>query len=107
MKYSIIQFLGKQYIIQPGFWYDLPYLKSSNLNDFIFINKILLLNINNYIQIGYPFLKNIFIIGKIIKKKVKNKKIIILKTKPKKNYTKKKGYNSIFTRIKFDLLNNI
>ena len=107
MNYAIIQFLGKQYLIQPNFWYDIPYIKRLNLNNLIFLNKILFLSLNNFIQIGYPYLKNIFIIGKIIQQKIKSKKILILKFKPKKHYKRIKGYRSVYTRLKIDFINKI
>jgi large subunit ribosomal protein L21 len=107
MNYAIIQFLGKQYLIQPNFWYDFPYIKKGNLDDLIFLKKILFLSLNNIIQIGYPYLKNIFIIGKIIQQKIKSKKILILKFKPKKHYKRIKGYRSFYTRLKIDFINKI
>jgi large subunit ribosomal protein L21 len=99
MKFLIAYLLGKQYLFQSNFWYDIPYLKNIKVGDYILIKKILFLNINNNIQLGYPYLNNINIYGKVIKQKIKSKKIIILKTKPKKNYTRKKGYSSLYTRI--------
>lgn len=104
MNFSIVQLLGKQYLFQLNFWYDIPYLKNFKIGDYLIIKKILFLNINNIIQIGYPYLNNTYIYAKIIKQKIKSKKILILKTKPKKNYTRLKGYSSIYTRI---LINNI
>jgi len=107
MKYIILQLLGKQYLFQPNFWYDITFLKKSKKNNYLLINKILLLNINNIIQIGYPYLNNIFIIAKILKEKIKTKKILILKFKRKKKYKRLKGYKSYFTRIKIETLKNL
>ena len=97
MNYAIVQLLGKQYLIQPNFWYNIPYIKNKKVGDLILLKKILFLNINNKIQIGYPYLKNIYIVAKIINQKIKTKKLIILKTKPKKHYTRTKGYKSLCT----------
>ena len=102
MKYAIIKLLNKQYIIQQNYWYNIPYLKNFKMNNIILLNKILLININNNIQIGYPYIKNCYIIAKIINQKIKDNKIIILKTKPKKNYTRVKGYSSFYTQIKIN-----
>jgi len=96
--YSIIQIEGKQILIKPNYWYDFNLKKDININDFIFFNKILLFKKLNTIQLGYPFLLNSIIIGKVIQK-IKSIKITILKTKPKKNYTRTKGYREIYTRI--------
>ena len=106
MNYAIVQILGKQHIVQPNFWYDFSFIKNSKIQNFILFNKILLINNNNQIQIGYPFILNSCIFGKIIKVKSKIKKIIILKTKPKKNYRRIKGYRSFLTRILINSLFN-
>ena len=66
MNYAIVQLLGKQFIIQPTFWYDFPFIKNSKIQNFILLNKILLINNNNQIQLGYPFILNSCIFGKIL-----------------------------------------
>ncbi len=99
MKYAIIQVSGKQYIIKPGFWYDIDFIKKLKKGNLIYLNKILLLKNNEKIQVGKPFLKNIKIIVKFIKH-IKGPKMLILKTKPKKNYTRKYGFRKLYTRIK-------
>jgi large subunit ribosomal protein L21 len=107
MKYIIAELLGKQYLFQSNFWYDIPFLKCVKLNDYLLINRILLINLNNIIQIGYPYINNVFIISKILKKKIKSKKILILKFKRKKKYKRLKGYKSYFTRIIIKELSNL
>ena len=84
MKYAIAQTSGKQFLLKPGQWYDVDYIKNVNLGDFISIKKILFFRKNNAIQLGEPFLEKSEIPAKIIQQ-VKGKKIIVLKTKPKKN----------------------
>jgi large subunit ribosomal protein L21 len=105
MKYAIAQTSGKQLLIKPGQWYDIDFIKKGNLGDFIYLNKILLFRDENRIQIGKPFLPNSKISAKIIQQ-VKGKKITILKTKPKKNYTRTRGHRQLYTRIQIDNLNN-
>jgi large subunit ribosomal protein L21 len=101
MNYAIIYISGKQYIIKPNYWYDfninnsLDYLKP---NTSFFFKRILLLKKNGKIQIGQPFLLNVVIVGKILQK-IKKKKIIIVKTKPKKKYTRKHGHRQMYSRI--------
>jgi large subunit ribosomal protein L21 len=74
------------------------------LGDFIYLNKILLFKNNKKIQLGEPFLTNSYISAKIIQQ-VKGPKIIVLKTKPKKKYTRTQGHRQSYTRIQIDLLN--
>ncbi len=100
---AIIQISGKQIFIKTGQWYDIDYINKAFVGDYIAINNILFINKLNKIQIGTPILKNIKIFAKIIQQ-VKSNKITILKTKPKKNYTRKYGHRKILTRV---LIENI
>jgi large subunit ribosomal protein L21 len=104
MKYAIAQTSGKQFLVKPGQWYDVDFIKDANIGDFIYLNKILLLRNNNKIQIGQPFLENSQIPAKIIQQ-VKGKKITVLKTKPKKKYTRTRGHRQSYTRVQIDNLN--
>ena len=52
MKYAIAQTSGKQFLLKPGQWYDVDYIKNVNLGDFISIKKILFFRKNNAIQLG-------------------------------------------------------
>jgi len=101
MKYAIAQTSGKQFLLKPGQWYDVDYIKNVNLGDFISIKKILFFRKNNAIQLGEPFLEKSEIPAKIIQQ-VKGKKIIVLKTKPKKKYTKTLGHRQPYTRFQID-----
>lgn len=98
MNYVIIQVSGKQYIVKPGRWYNIDFLSNSAINDILFIQKILLIKSNNKIQIGKPFLTNAVLPVRIIAQP-KGNKLNVLKTKPKKGYTRTLGHRSKYTRI--------
>jgi large subunit ribosomal protein L21 len=104
MNYAIVQTSGRQFLVKPGKWYDIDLIKETNLGDIILLNKILLIKNENKIQFGQPFLNFCQLPAKIIQE-VKGKKIIILKTKPKKNYTRTKGHRQGYTRVQIDNLN--
>lgn len=101
MKYAISQISGKQQVVKPGHWYDIDFIKNTKTGDFLLLTRILLLKNNNKIQLGYPFLSLSKIPAKIIQE-VKSKKIMVLKTKPKKHYTRKKGHKQKYTRIQIN-----
>ena len=103
MKYAIAQTSGKQFLLKPGQWYDIDFIKNGNLGDFIYLNKILFFRNNEKIQLGKPFLEESLIPAKIIQQ-VKGKKITVLKTKPKKKYTRTRGHRQAYTRV---LIENI
>nr|YP_010903387.1 ribosomal protein L21 [Hypnea cryptica]WCH55840.1 ribosomal protein L21 [Hypnea cryptica] len=97
MNYAIIEASGKQLWIEEGKFYDLNYIPSEP-GDLIHLNKILLVNNNNKVQIGNPCLKSIRIKAKILRH-VKGKKITVFKVKPKKNNKSKKGHRQKLTRL--------
>ena len=101
MKYVIAQTSGKQFLFKPGEWYDIDLIKDGELGDFISLNKILLFKNETKVQIVQPFLTS-QIPAKIIQQ-VKGKKITVLKTKPKKKYTRTKGHRQAYTRIQIEL----
>ncbi len=98
MKYAIIQISGKQFIVKPGYWCDIDFLKNTKPGENLLINKILFFKNIDKIQIGKPFLVKSFLLAKILKH-VKGNKITVLKTKPKKKYTRTKGHKQLYTRI--------
>jgi large subunit ribosomal protein L21 len=97
MKYVIAQTSGKQFLFQPGEWYDVDLIPNAKVGDFVSLNKILLFKNETKIQIGQPFLTS-QIPAKILQG-VKGKKITVLKTKPKKKYTRTRGHRQSYTRI--------
>ena len=101
MKYAIAQTSGKQFLLKPGQWYDVDFINNGNLGDFIYLNKILFFRKENQIQLGKPFLENSQLAAKIVQQ-VKGKKITVLKTKPKKNYTRTRGHRQSYTRVQID-----
>ena len=104
MKYAIAQTSGKQFLLKPGQWYDVDFIRDANIGDFIYLNKILFFRNENRIQLGQTFLEKSQIPAKIIQQ-VKGKKLTVLKTKPKKKYTRTRGHRQPYTRVQIDNLN--
>ena len=104
MKYAIAQTSGKQFLVKPGKWYDIDFISNVKEGDIIYLNKILFFRNENKVQIGKPFLTNSQIPAKIIQQ-IKGPKITVLKTKPKKRYTRTKGHRQLYTRVQIDSLN--
>ena len=104
MKYAIAQTSGKQFLVKPGQWYDIDFIKDGKVGDFIYLNKVLFFRNGNKVQLRKPFLNESKIPAKIIQQ-VKGKKITVLKTKPKKRYTRTRGHRQPYTRVQIDTLN--
>jgi large subunit ribosomal protein L21 len=101
MKYAIAQTSGKQFLLKPGEWYDVDLIKNGKIGDFFYFKKILFFRNEKKIQLGKPFLVNSQIPGKIIQQG-KGAKITVLKTKPKKKYTRTRGHRQLYTRVQID-----
>jgi large subunit ribosomal protein L21 len=98
MKYAIAQTSGKQFVFQPSYWYDVDLIQPAELGDFLFLGKVLLLKRQQSLQVGKPFLTKSSLPCQIIQQ-VKGPKIVVLKTKPKKKYTRVRGHRQPYTRV--------
>jgi large subunit ribosomal protein L21 len=103
MKYAITQASGKQFWLKPGQWYDVDFLKNGKIGDFFYFKKVLFFRNEKKIQLGNPFLKMSEIPAKIIQQR-KGPKILVVKTKPKKKYTRMQGHRQLYTRLQIDTL---
>lgn len=100
-SYLIAQISGKQFFVKPGEWFDLDFIKDVKSGDFVTVNKILFLKKEKKIQIGKPFLGENNFLVKILQQ-VKGPKVTVLKTKPKKKYTRTKGQRQKYTRVQIE-----
>lgn len=98
MKYIITQAFGKQHIFKPNEFYDINLSPSIPHNSYLVLTKILFFKNATKVQIGTPIFQKTQVVVKVIQS-IKLPKITILKTKPKKKYTRVKGLHPIKTRI--------
>lgn len=108
MDYIVANLSGHQKVLEQGKWYDVDYIAQGVIGNFLSINKIMLFKKADKIQVGKPFLKTSEIPAQIIQQ-VKGQKITVLKTKPKKKYTRTMGNRQKYTRIRIEsniLVNN-
>ncbi len=99
MEYAIVQISGKQFFIRSDRWSNFDLVKKIGANSLIALNKILLVKNTNKIQLGKPFIKGSILLAKV-SDKIKGPKLIILKTKPKKNYTRTRGHRQKYSQVK-------
>lgn len=94
---AVIHTGGKQYLVSPGQKIKIEKIDKKEGEKIIF-SEVLLLEKENEIKIGTPLIKDVKVIGKVIKQG-KNKKLIVFKYKPKTRYKVKKGHRQLFTEI--------
>jgi len=97
MTYAIVEISGRQFWIEPGKYYDFNRIPTEPGKK-ITLNRVLLVNSENILIIGKPYVNKIKVKGKILEH-LRGKKKIIYKMKPKKKTRKKRGYRQELTRV--------
>ena len=101
MSLAIIKTGGKQYIVSPGDELKIEKIKDKKVGEEIVFDEVLLLEKQRKVMIGTPLVKKAKVVGKIIEQG-KDKKITILKYKPKTRYKVKKGHRQEYMKVKIE-----
>jgi len=90
---AVIETGGKQYYVEEG---TILYIEKldAEAGKAITFDKVLMVNGN----VGQPYLTGAVVTGEIVKHG-KNKKIIVYKYNPKKNYRRKQGHRQPYTKV--------
>lgn len=91
--FAIIKTGGKQIKVSQGDEIFVEKLEGED-NDQVLFSEVLMIDD----KIGTPLLQDACVVGKIIKQG-KQKKIVVFKYKPKKNYRRKYGHRQPYTKI--------
>ena len=101
--YAIIETGGKQYKVQNG---DTLFIEKLNAaeEDTVTFDKVIALHDDAKLKVGAPYVKGATIEATVLKSG-KEKKIIVYKMKPKKNYRRKQGHRQPYTKIQINAIN--
>jgi len=105
MEYAIIEIGGHQFWIQTKKFYfvnQLPLKPGTK----IYLKKVLLVNKNKNIKLGYPYLSNVQIEATVLTHLL-GKKCLVYKMKPKKKYRRKNGHRQKLTKLRINTINLI
>lgn len=94
---AVIKTGGKQYLVSPGSKINIEKVDKKEGEEIIF-SEVLLSEKNKKVEIGSPFVKDVQVVGKVLKQG-KGEKLIIFKYKPKKRYQRKMGHRQLFTEV--------
>ena len=104
-KYAIIDIGGKQLRVEPGRFHDArhfaPIRDVSRSNTKMSINRVLLIRNGSGINIGYPWLDDASVRGRILHSCFKNK-LVIQKIHSKKKKWRTPGYRENMIRFVVD-----
>jgi large subunit ribosomal protein L21 len=103
VSYAIVEACGKQFWIEEGRFYDFNKLPL-NKGDTFSLKNILLVNWNDNIALGTPFLSDEYKIDVTVLRHLSGPKIRVYKMRPKKKTRKTFGARPKLTRV---LINSI
>jgi len=103
MEYAIVEISGRQFWVETGKHYDLNRIPTEQGNQ-ITLNRVLLVNNENDILIGRPYLENVTITGEVLGH-LRDRKKIVYKMRPKKKTRKKQGHRQQLTRVLINSIN--
>ena len=98
VSYAIVQASGKQFWVEEKRFYDFDKLPL-NEGDTFQLNNVLLVNKNNNVSIGTPFLDSNFTIEAIVLRHLSGPKLRVYKMRSKKKTRKTFGSRRKLTRV--------
>jgi large subunit ribosomal protein L21 len=103
MTYAIVEIGGTQIIVEPGRFYDINLLDAEPEAGYT-IDKVLLVNNDNEVNVGRPYVEGATVEGTVMRHR-RGKKVIVYKMQPKKKTRKKRGHRQELTRLMIDSIN--
>jgi large subunit ribosomal protein L21 len=100
--YAIIETGGKQVRVEEGQEIFVEKLNVEADQEYTF-DKVLMIG-GTSIKVGKPYVKGATVTAKVLKNG-KQKKIIVYKYKPKKDYHKKQGHRQPYTKLTIEKIN--
>ena len=100
--YAIVKTGGKQYKVSEG---DVLFVEKleANEGDVVTLDEVLAVN-NGELKIGAPVVEGANVQAKVLEQG-KDKKIIVYKYKPKKDYRRKNGHRQIYAKLVVEKIN--
>lgn len=102
MKYAVIETGGKQYRVAEN---DVIFVEKlgAEENEAVTFDKVLAVFDDDKQVFGAPVVEGAKVTG-IVLKNGKNKKIIVYKMRPKKNYRRKQGHRQPYTKVQIQAI---
>lgn len=100
--YAVIETGGKQTRVTEGLEIYVEKV-NAEVGDVITFDNVLMIGGDN-LTVGNPYVKGATVEAKVVKHG-KQKKIIVFKYKPKKNYKRKQGHRQPYTKLEITSIN--
>ncbi|MFQ3548349.1 MAG: 50S ribosomal protein L21 [Armatimonadota bacterium] len=98
--YAIVKAGGKQYKVAQNDIIEVNKLKA-DVGENIELDQVLLVNDDNGLNLGTPYVTGAKVIGKVMRQ-FKGKKINGFTYKPKKDYRRRYGHRQLLTAVKIE-----
>jgi len=97
--FAVVETGGKQYRVRVGEYFKTEKIADDmNIGDKIIFDKVLLVDDGTKTEIGTPYLAGKKVEGELMEQG-RGRKILVLRYKPKSNYSKKKGHRQQYMQI--------
>ena len=103
--YAVVQQGGKHYRVTEGDTIRVEKTEGAP-GDEITLDKVLLLQDNDQLRVGKPFLEDVRVRAEILAQR-RAKKIIVFKFKRRKGYRKKNGHRQYYTGIRIKAIETV
>ncbi len=101
--YSIIEQGGIQFKVTPGETIRVPLVNASEGAE-ITIDRVLLASNGEALKIGMPLVEGASVTAKVVNH-FKDKKVLVIKRKRRKDYRRKNGHRQPYTRLQIVSIN--
>lgn len=99
-KFAVIKTGGKQYVVHEGLYFDIEKIDAEEGKQVTF-DEVLLFADGGNVKIGTPKVESAKVTAKVLKQ-FKDKKVTVLKYKPKKRYKKTYGHRQPLTKVQIE-----
>ena len=97
--YAIVEINGQQFKAEQGKKLFVQHIKDSEAGQTIEFDKVLLVDADGAVKVGAPAVEGAKVVTEVVSPLVKGDKVIVFKTKRRKDYRKKNGHRQQFTEI--------
>jgi len=95
--FAVIETGGKQYKVSEG---DIIYIERLDAaqGQSVTFDKVLIAGQGADVKVGAPYVEGVSVTADVVKNGL-NRKIVVFKFQPKKNYKKKQGHRQAYTKV--------
>lgn len=100
--YAIVEIGAKQYKVEKGMVLDVERVNTQEAKE-LNIDKVLMVVDGEKVSVGKPYVSSASVKASVLEE-VKGKKVLGVKFKKRKNYTRTKGHRPLYLRLKIEEL---